>query len=53
MRLRRRDYKDELLKIDNILKATLNTNGIKTLNKAIHNMDKRKYEPRILKELFQ
>lgn len=52
-RCKRRDYKDELMQIENILKATLNVDGMKTLNKAIRNMDKRKYAPRILIELFQ
>jgi hypothetical protein len=50
---RRRDYKNELRQIDGILGKTLNAKGIICMKKAIKSVQEQKYEPRILKELFQ
>lgn len=50
---RRRDYKNELRQIDGILGKTLNAKGIMSMKKAIKSVQEQKYEPRILKELFQ
>lgn len=50
---RRRDYKNELRQIDGILGKTLNTKGIICMKKARKSIQEQKYEPRILKELFQ
>lgn len=51
-RVKRREYKDELQKIDLVLGTAIRSGYIKNLENSITGMDNRKYEPRVNKELF-
>jgi hypothetical protein len=51
-RVKRREYKDELQKIDLVLGTAIRSEYIEKLEKSIVGMDNRKYEPRVNKELF-
>lgn len=51
-RVKRREYKDELQKIDLILGTAIRSEYIEKLENSIVGMDNRRYEPRVNKELF-
>lgn len=51
-RIKRRSIKNELNIVEVILSKKFNDSISKEIMKAVENMDKRTYEPRVLKELF-
>lgn len=52
-RIKRRNYKDELKKIDLSLGTSIRSKNMENLQKSIVGLDNRKYEPRVIKELFE
>lgn len=52
-RTKRRNYKDELKKIDLSLGTSIRSKNMENLQKSIVGLDNRKYEPRVIKELFE
>lgn len=52
-RTKRRSYKDELKKIDLSLGTSIRSKNMENLQKSIVGLDNRKYEPRVIKELFE
>lgn len=51
-RIKRRSIKNELQVVDIILSKKISETATDEIQKAISGMDKRKYEPRVLNELF-
>lgn len=51
-RIRRRSIKNELQVLDIILGKRISETATDEIQKAVEGMDKRKYEPRVMKELF-
>lgn len=51
-RVKRREYKDELQKINSTLGTSIKSNNMKNLEKSITGLENRKYTPRVNKELF-
>lgn len=51
-RIKRRSIKNELNVIDIILGKRISETMVDEINKTVHGMDKRTYEPRVLNELF-
>ena len=51
-RNKRRSYKDELMKINNTIGTSMESNKMENLERSILGLDKRQYTPRINKELF-
>ena len=51
-RIRRRSIKNELQVLDIILGKKISETATDEIQKAVHGMDKRKYEPRVMEELF-
>ena len=52
-RNKRRSYKDELKKIDLSLGTSIRSKNMENLQRSIVGLDNRKYEPRVIKELFE
>lgn len=50
--IERRKVKDEIYKINAIFGQTISAKGTETVKKSFEGLEDRKYEPRILKELF-
>ena len=50
--VKRREYKDELQKINSTLGTSVKSNNMKNLEKSITGLENRKYTPRVNKELF-
>ncbi len=53
VRIKRRNLKDELQKIELILGCSMKSSNIENLEKSVLGLDTRKYTPRINKELFK
>lgn len=51
-RIKRRSIKNELQVLDIILGKKISETATDEIQKAVEGMDKRKYEPRVMKELF-
>ena len=51
-RIKRRSIKNELQVVDIILGKKISETATDEIEKAISGMDKRKYEPRVMTELF-
>ena len=51
-RIRRRSIKNELQVLDIILGKKISETATDEIQKAVEGMDKRKYEPRVMEELF-
>lgn len=51
-RIRRRSIKNELQVLDIILGKKISETATDEIEKAISGMDNRKYEPRVMRELF-
>lgn len=51
-RVQRREFKDELQKIELLLGTSMRSMNMENLEKSIKGMDSRKYSPRINKKLF-
>ena len=51
-RIKRRDYKDELQKIESTLGTSIRSANMNNLEKSILGLEHRQYTPRVNKELF-
>jgi hypothetical protein len=51
--MKRRKIKDELIVLQQIGECKITTDKINSIQQAIHNLNNRKYTPRVLSELFE